>query len=349
MTEFNKLGFSEYFKEQHSANSYLKPAKVTSVERGHYNIVTEEGPESAKLAGKFEFLALSPSDYPAVGDWVLLRPNEESGTQVIEQVLDRKSKLVRKKVGTGSSAQIIAANVDYVFIVQSCNTDFNPRRLERYMAAVADSGAQAVVVLNKSDLDLEGTVNFDADHVHRVSAESGENIEVLQPYLAEGMTSVLVGSSGVGKSTLLNRLCGRDYQKTQGVRDGDDKGRHTTTSRQLFFAEAGGMIIDTPGMREFGLIESDTEATGLFDDINKLAANCRFSNCTHGAEPECAIQMAITANTLDVDRFNSFNKLKREEEYQARKEDPAKEADAKKHRKKFAKSIRSKVKNNPKC
>jgi ribosome biogenesis GTPase / thiamine phosphate phosphatase len=349
MVEFKELGFNKFFQKQYEQNTHFTPAKITNVERGHYSILNESGPATAVLAGRFEYLALSPNDYPSVGDWVLLRPSVEGETQIIEQIMDRFSRLVRMKVGSSGTVQIIAVNVDYVFIVQSCNADFNPRRLERYMAAVAESGAEAVIVLNKSDLDLEATINFEGLKVHRVSAESGENIAVLEEYLQPGMTAVLVGSSGVGKSTLINRLCGGESQKTQSVRGSDDKGRHTTTSRQLFFATSGGMIIDTPGMREFGIVEGDTVATGLFDDINALAKECRYSNCTHENDKGCAIQEAISKNELDIGKFKSFNKLKREEEFHARKEDVVLEANARKHRKKFSKSIRQKVKNNPKC
>jgi len=342
MKDLIHLGFDDFFinqLEQH--DSSLIPARVINVERGLYKLINEQGEFSAKISGRIEYFALDGDDFPCVGDWVLLRSAEENSIQVIEQILTRKTKLVRRQAGSKNSLQIIATNIDYVFIVQGCNADFNPRRMERYLVAIADSGAVPVIILNKADIDPENTIQYEAEHVHRVSAKTGDNMESLHPYLEPGKTSVLIGSSGVGKSTLLNLLCDNDLQKTQEIRSDDDKGRHTTTSRFMFFSKPGGLIIDTPGMREFGLFESNVEESGLFDDIDQLTKQCQFKNCTHANQSGCAVENAIEKGELDQSRLHSFEKLKKEVAFHARKSDPKAASNAKSKWKEITKRMRN--------
>ena len=275
----------------------------------------------AELSGKFRFQAEASSEYPAVGDFVLVNWNESGSSAIIESLLPRKSAFIRKAAGEPQQEQVVAANIDTVFLCMALNNDFNLRRLERYISIAWDSGASPVVVLTKSDLcdDLENkrsevsSIAFGVDILVTTSMEEDGYKELL-PFISEGKTIAFIGSSGVGKSTLINRLLGKEYLKTNGLRN-DDKGRHTTTPRELFLLPSGGMVIDTPGMREFGMWDNDTGIDRTFADIEELAAQCKFRNCTHTNEPGCAIQKALTTGELETDRWQSYQKLKAENDY----------------------------------
>ena len=316
-----KYGFSEIFSSKLSQDSPLEPARVLSQEKGFYRIITDKGEKLAEVSGKFRFQATASSEYPAVGDFVLVNWNESGNSAIIESLLPRKSAFIRKAAGEPQQEQIVAANIDIVFLCMALNNDFNLRRLERYIAIAWDSGATPVVVLTKSDLcdDLEhkltevSSVAFGVDILVTTSTEENGYKELL-PFISDGKTIAFIGSSGVGKSTLINRLLGKEQLKTNGLRN-DDKGRHTTTHRELFLLPSGGMVIDTPGMREFGMWDNDTGIEKTFADIETLASLCKFRNCTHTGEPGCAIQKALETGELEADRWQAYQKLKAENDY----------------------------------
>ena len=326
LINMKKYGFPEVFSNQTLQNSHLEPARILSQEKGFYRIITDKGEKLAEVSGKFRFQTTILSDYPAVGNFVLVNWNESGNSSIIESLLPRKSAFIRKAAGEPQQEQIVAANIDTVFLCMALNHDFNLRRLERYISIAWDSGAMPVVVLTKSDLcdDLEqklsevSSVAFGVDVLVTTSTEEN-GYKVLLPFISEGKTIAFIESSGVGKSTLINRLLGKDQLKTNGLRN-DDKGRHTTTHRELFLLPSGGMVVDTPGMREFGMWDNDTGIEKTFADIEELAAQCKFRNCTHTNEPGCAIRSALEMGELEMNRWQSYQKLKAENDYMEDKE-----------------------------
>ncbi len=299
-----------------------QPGRVVSQEKGLYRVVWEGGELLAGVSGKLRFEAASALDFPAAGDFVLLEPESlPKGRGVIRSVLPRSSAFIRKAAGTSREEQVIAANVDTVFLCMSLNQDFNPRRLERYLAIAWESGAVPVVVLTKADLC--GFLQEKLAAVHSVamgadvlvtSALEEDGYNQVLPYLGEGRTAAFIGSSGVGKSTLINRLLGEERLDTNGLRD-DDKGRHTTTRRELIPLPTGGLVMDTPGMREVGMWDADGGLDLAFSDIEALAEGCRFRDCRHGSEPGCAVRAAVARGELPEDRFLSWQRLKAENAY----------------------------------
>ncbi|EGO65099.1 ribosome small subunit-dependent GTPase A [Acetonema longum] len=298
----------------------LHLARVVSQYKGRYKIVTEEGECLAEVSGKFRYETTGLSQYPAVGDFVMTdRTGGSSGNAVIYQVLTRNSVFERKAVGGGQQTQVIAANIDTVFICMSLNSDYNLSRLERYLAVAWNSGAAPVVVLTKADLcsDLQSVIAeiesvTPGTNVIITSSCDPSSSEKLLPYLQPGLTASFTGSSGVGKSTLINRLAGEELLRTSVIRQ-DDKGRHTTTRRELLVLPQGGIVIDTPGMRELGVESVDLAQS--FSDIDDLSSHCRFRDCTHTTEPGCALLKALKTGTLDARRLESYRKLKREARY----------------------------------
>ena len=296
--------------------------RITLREKGGYRIRTSMGEQNALVSGKFQFDAQSPSDYPAVGDYVMVS-YADPDTAVIHQVLPRRSLFVRRAAGTSKMEQVVAANIDTVFLCMSLNNDFNLRRLERYLAATWESGAAPVVVLTKADL-CEDVSSKQAEvetitmgvPILTTSAMDTDGYGQIMPYITEGRTVAFVGSSGVGKSTLINRLLGEERLATDGLRN-DDKGRHTTTHRELLLLPNGAMVIDTPGMRELGMWDAAPGVEQTFTDIEALAAQCRFRNCSHTSEPGCAVRAAIRSGELDSGRWLSYQKLKNENSYAA--------------------------------
>lgn len=346
--ELAALGWSPSRAEEfvpHAAAGCV-PARVAAQHRGGYVVYAESGERPAEVAGQLRHAALGHADLPAVGDWVAVRDAPEADAATIHALLPRRTVFSRKAAGDGAVEQVVAANVDVVFLVGAFGADLNVRRLERYLAAGWDSGADPVVVLNKSDLadDLAGaTAAVEAVAVgvpvHVVSAADGTGLEGLARHLEGNRTAALLGSSGVGKSSLVNRLLGSERQDVAELR-ADGRGRHTTTYRELIPLPRGGLVLDTPGMRELGLWDAGEGVDQTFADVAELAAACRFRDCAHEGEPGCAVLAAVADGRLAAERLESYRKLLRELRHLELKGDPRAVAEARKRRRRFARSLR---------
>ena len=317
-----ELGWDETFARhfaEWSSKADLHPARVAVEFNYLYRVLLEQGESEAMLSGRMKHHAASRSEVPAVGDWVVVRKRPEERRGAIVAVLPRRSWFSRRMAGQVTDEQVVAANVDVVFIVMSLDPDYSVRRLERYLLLSRESGASPVILLTKPDLadDVPAklldvrSVAADAP-VHVVSPRFNEGIEQVARYLRTGVTGALLGSSGVGKSTIINRLVGADVQQTRDVRESDSKGRHTTTHRELVILPSGGLIIDTPGMRELQLWDVSDAVRETFDDIEALAADCRFADCRHRDEPRCAVKQAVAEHRLPPERLASYVKLQDE-------------------------------------
>ena len=292
------------------------PARITAVHKERYEIVCEHGVTHARLKTR-EYFA-GTQDFPTAGDYVMIRYIENGDSQILA-TLPRRTCFSRREPGPIPRNQAVAANFDYVFIMQSLNLDFNPKRLERYLTLAWQSGATPVILLTKADLvddywDYLTQVERVAPGVntHAVSAHTGQGLPRLNAYLQPGNTVVFLGSSGVGKSSLVNALAGEEIMAVSAIREDDSKGRHTTTHRQLIRLKSGVMIIDTPGMRELGMWDVSEGLSDAFTDVEQFLGKCRFSDCKHETEPGCAIKMAIAAGELELSRWESYQKLKEE-------------------------------------
>jgi ribosome biogenesis GTPase len=311
--------------------------------RNSYALRCEDGTELfATLAGKLRYETVNREDLPAVGDFVRVRDT------VIEEVLPRRTVFVRKAAGDTLEAQVIAANIDTVFVVTGLDGDFNLRRLERYFATARASGAHCAILLNKADLceDLDARIRevraiAPGADVVTISALHGDGIDVLRPYLVPGETVAFVGSSGAGKSTLINRLLGRERQSTGAVRETDSRGRHTTTHRELLETPSGALLIDTPGLRQLQPWAGEDDVDGAFPDIEELAAGCRYRDCAHAGEEGCAVQFAIDEGSLDFDRFSNYRKMRKEAAYLDRQLDVRAQLDQKAKWKRIHKAMRN--------
>ncbi len=345
------LGWSHFFQQQWvTLDPDLIPARISRQDINQYLLVSTEGDMVGQLPGRFRQSVISKADLPTVGDWVLVSHNtsDEPGKVTIEHLLERKSKFSRKEAGDVVDEQIIAANIDTAFIVSALDDDFNPKRIERYLLLSWDSGASPVIVLNKADVcdDVQARVEelqaiAKGTPIHVMSAIDATGIDALRTYIHNGTTCALMGSSGVGKSTIINALLGYDRFATSSVRETDSKGRHTTTFREMVRLPDSGLIIDTPGMREIQVWADEASLQQTFGDIEELTLHCRFTDCKHDREPGCAINAAIKSGALEADRLERYHKLLRELQFLEERQNLAAKAEKKQSRKKFARLIRN--------
>lgn len=344
-----------------------KPGRV-SLEHTHiYRVLTASGETLARVSGRLRHAAAHRADFPAVGDWVVLETPETGGdasatartkgsasygeTGRIRAVLPRSSRFSRRAAGNPTEEQVVAANIDVVFLVSGLDHDFNPRRIERYLVTAWDSGAAPVIVLNKADLVADpasfvAQVEALANHVPvlAVSARQPDTVSALRAHVGPGRTAALLGSSGVGKSSLANALIGEEILATREVRESDSRGRHTTTGRQLLLLPGGGILIDTPGMRELQLWDTGEPVSGAFADIDALAEGCRFRDCAHVTEPGCAVVAAVEKGALAASRLESFRKLQGEQAFQATQQDERARLEQKRQGRLGAKALRKVLK-----
>lgn len=312
--------FQKHLEECHFEE--LSIGRICAEYKESYKLFSEFGELKASISGKLRKNSEIIEGFPAVGDWVLFDYIANENKAIIQKILPRKSKFSRKVAGQQTQEQIIASNIDFAFIVCALNYDFNLRRIERYLSLVWQSGAIPVIILTKSDLCLNlqekisevENVAFGVD-VHAISNISKDGIGILQKYLVHNKTIVLLGSSGVGKSSLINNLMENDIMKVNELRNGIDKGRHTTTHKQMLILPEGGLIIDTPGIRELQLWDAKDGISQAFSDIEEFAQNCKFSDCTHFNEPDCAVQKAIKDGLLDKNRLENYLKVQKEQAY----------------------------------
>lgn len=349
------IGWNERLAEafrDHEADGVVA-GRVAREHTHIYAVATAAGERLARVAGRLRHDASARADFPAVGDWVALELPPHDGDARIRAVLPRHSRFSRRAAGDVTEEQVVAANIDTIFLVAGLDRDFNPRRLERYLLVAWESGASPVIVLNKADLvpDPAHLAQRIADvnalgpavPVHAVSSRQPETLEPLRQHLGFGRTGALLGSSGVGKSTIVNRLVGHDLLPTRDVRESDSRGRHTSTFRQLVILPGGGVLIDTPGMREIQLWDSG-ELSDTFTDIAEIADGCRFRDCRHESEPDCAVVAAVAAGDLAASRLESFRKLALEQAHSERQQDERALLERKRQGKVGAKALRKHLK-----
>ncbi len=324
------LGWTPAWAQQFASyrQQNLVPARVIREDREAYTVAGDFGERLARVTGRLRHQATGRADFPGVGDWVALELPPGDGPAAIHAVLPRRSLFSRKGIGAAGDEQIVATNVDTVLLVSGLDGDFNVRRIERYLTLAWESGAVPAIVLNKADVCDDLTARLvevesvaPGAAVHIVSAQDGRGLDELRPYVRAEQTVALLGSSGVGKSSLINALLGNQRQRTAAVREDDSHGRHTTTHRELILVPDGGVIIDTPGMRELQLWAGDEALGNAFADVEELAADCRFRDCGHNGEPGCAVQAALASGALSAARYESYVKLRRELAYLARRDD----------------------------
>jgi ribosome biogenesis GTPase len=347
----SQLGWNSFF-ENRSMLPECIPGRISEENKDFYRVLSEQGEFLAQIAGKIRFHAESRSELPAVGDWVLLSPRAREKRATIQAILPRRTLLRRKIAGRTMDQQILCANIDLVFLVTSLIQDFNLRRMERYLTLAWESGAQPIVILTKADLCFDVIDSIRAAEnaaievsVHAVSATTGFGMEIFSEYLKPGRTAVLLGSSGAGKSTIINALLNRMVQRVAPVRVSDQRGRHTTTSRQMILLPDGGIVIDTPGMRELGLWESSEGIAITFSDMEAIAQSCKFRDCSHRGEPGCAVADAIQSGELAEDRVQNFHKLQAELRFIESKTNLSERLKAKARAKKMCKAHKQLYKN----
>ena len=349
--ELTELGLTEWFQKKF--DNINQPghslARISAVDKEKYLVVCEKGELQAEIIGKLRFEAQSGLDFPTIGDWVSVQYFNNDSLAIIHGILPRKSVLKRKTAGKNVDFQLLAANIDIACIMQSLDLNFNVRRLERYLVMVHDGGIEPVILLSKCDLLSPEEVQEKIaeikklHHGYRVIAFSnntGEGLDQVHGLITPGSTYCLLGSSGVGKTSLINRLTGNTAYATQEVREKDRRGRHTTTRRQLMILPDGGLLIDTPGMRELGTIAVDTGISETFSEIVALTGNCRFVDCTHTSEPGCAVLEAVESELISPELYASYMKLRKESAYHAMSY-----LEKRKRDKKFGKMVKDVMKN----
>ncbi len=351
-TNFNlkALGWNEDLEKEFMCyKDSCQVGRVAVEYKGLYKVYCENGVLLASVSGKMMYSAAERDDYPAVGDWVIMdKTASPEDRTIVRGILGRKSKFSRKSAGDTIDEQIVAVNIDTVFICMSLNQNFNLRRLERFITSAWDSGAVPVVLLTKSDLceDIEEKLKQTKEvaigvDIYCISCMDDSAATTVRKYIQPGKTVAFLGSSGVGKSTIINRLLGEERLDTQSVSQLGDRGRHTTTNRELMLLPDGGIVIDTPGMREFHILDVEESIGTAFGDIEHLAQHCRFSDCTHTSEPQCAVREAISKGSLRVERYNNYIKLKKEAEFIERKTNKKAELEYKNSIKKRSRQIYS--------
>ena len=350
MTTLESLGWDQSLEsafQEWAVKPDVQPGRVVIEFNYICRVWCDGGEIEAVRSGRLSHRATSRSELPAVGDWVVVRKHPDEDRGVIVAVLPRRSWFSRRMAGHVTEEQVVAANVDVVFIVMALDADFSPRRLERYLLMARESGAAPVVLLTKPDVcdDVPARVaevalvTGDAP-VHVVSPKFDQGLDTVAEYLPAGKTGALLGSSGVGKSTIINKLVGRDVQKTRDIRASDSKGRHTTTHRELVFLPNGGFVIDTPGMRELQLWDVGDAVSETFDDIEALASDCRFTDCRHRDEPRCAVKAGVEEGKLSAARLESYLKLQDELGYLARQQDERAQLEEKRRNKIMGKALK---------
>lgn len=345
VTDLTTFGWDEFFEANFKtyAGSDYTSGRVALQHKNFFRVYTQRGEVPAEISGKLRHEAVNRRDLPAVGDWVVIRSRPEGGRVTIHAVLPRRTSFVRKIAGSRTEEQIVGANIETVLLVTSLNQDFRVRRIERYLIIAWESGAKPIIILSKSDLCDRVADRINEVHavapgvpIHAISVVTGHGLDDVAQYFKRGQTVALLGSSGVGKSTLINQLTGDDHLKVQTVREHDDRGRHTTTHRELILLPGGGLVLDTPGMRELQLWDGDESLQLVFEDIEALAGKCFFSDCHHQDEPRCAVREALGAGTIDAGRYESYEKLQKELKHQARRRDKLSEIVEKKKWKKLS-------------
>jgi ribosome biogenesis GTPase len=326
INKLEKLGFDKWFVEKTDPEifSNFQIARIFAAHKNSYLIHNGEASIFSEITGKIKFGASSPLDYPVVGDWVFIQYFDNESLAIIHGILPRRSLLKRKTSGNRIEYQPIASNIDFAFIMQSIDDNFNLRRLERYLVMANESGIQPMVMFSKSDLlstvEIEKKLNEYQEAISDIpavvfSSKTGAGIDKVKECLYPQKTYCLLGSSGVGKTTIINHLIGKENLKTQPVREKDGRGRHTTSTRQLFLLKNGSMLIDTPGMRELGNISVDAGIRETFQEITILASQCRYNDCTHIVEQGCAILQAVTDGRISKKRYDSYIKMIKESNY----------------------------------
>jgi len=348
-----ELGWNDFFAQAFASlgTAGWVPARITLELKGYFEVTGEFGAKLGECTGKYIDGVKSTADYPAIGDWVAVAPQPGDETRAsIHARLPRRTKFSRKTAGQEEIEQIVAANVDTVFLVSALDGNHHLHRLERYLAAAWASGAQPVILLNKADLaddpvEMKQEISqvAPAVPVFVISAHTRRGLKALAPYLQPGATIALLGSSGVGKSTLINQLVGESRQDTQEVREADGKGRHTTTSRELLITPGGVIVIDTPGMREIQPWEAGAGVDAAFQDVAAIAGRCRFGDCSHTVEPGCAVQLALADGSLEPGRWQSYLRMGRATAHEARRHDRQAQQVHKSHFKKQTKVLRQRV------
>ncbi|MDO5649756.1 MAG: ribosome small subunit-dependent GTPase A [Gallicola sp.] len=318
MNQLKLYALTDQYRQEASLYEGLEIGRIIAQHRGSYVVITEDMEMKAEISGKMRYEASEKAQLPAVGDFVMISHEQKNSIAIIHYILTRKSAFLRVEAGSNDQAQVVATNIDTVFLCMSLNKNYNLNRMERYLSIAWDSGATPVIVLTKSDLcenhqeiieEIEG-ISFYSDIITTSMFE--DNVDKFIPYLQEGMTAAFIGSSGVGKTTLINQLLRNKSLETKEISKGD-KGKHTTTGRELFLSSYGGVVIDTPGMRELGALSVDLSKS--FSDIDELASQCKFNDCSHSTEPGCAVQKALLDGLIDKRRLDSYFKLKIETTY----------------------------------